>query len=236
LTTGLSIAELDPDLAPVRHLLLDFDGVICHLYQPQARREAASCLRKLLTAPLSGFTATVPQTDDPAAVLYLSGATDALGKALESEAASREFEAAATARPVTSAADLISSARESGRTVTVLSSSAARAVDSYLHRAGLATMTGLATARRPGKPASAAPPDLLARSARHLRAHPGTCAVISTRSEVLEAASAAWILPIRYHTEPGRPAPLSVRSLVTVTSLDRLVLWLRARPLRDNLA
>jgi beta-phosphoglucomutase-like phosphatase (HAD superfamily) len=231
---GSSFPELDAALAPVRHLLLDFDGVICRLYDPASRAEAAESLKTLLSAPLSGFTGPVPQAGDPAAVLYLSGAKGTLGDVAEGELADREFAAAATARSIGFAPDLIASASESGRTVTVVSTCAARAVNAYLHRTGLAALTGLTTARLPGKPGTAAPADLLARCTRQLKAHPGTCAIVSASYDFLDAVSATGIPAICYLAKPGRPDSPADRPLVTVSSLDELVLWLRARPLSDN--
>lgn len=83
---------------------------------------------------------------------YQSGAGGAPRDVLESDLAAREFAAAATATPSAFAPELVTSLRESGRAVTVVSSCTARAVNSYLNHTGLGALTGLTTARQPGKP------------------------------------------------------------------------------------
>lgn len=171
-TAGSLLSALDAVLIRARDLLLDFDGVVCRPYSSTGRARTADYLRARLADPATGYDGPVSHLADPAAVLYTAEVEGLAGRNLEGELAGWEFTAITTAQPVGSASDVIAGARESGRTVTVVSSCAARVVDRYLDQVGLSELTGPAIG-----------PQL-----------------------------------------PGLP-------LLTVTSLDPLVEWLRTRPL-----
>jgi hypothetical protein len=228
--SGSVLSALDAVLYRARDLLLDFDGVVIRLYRPAAEARTADWLRARLADPATGYDGPPPRLADPAVMLSSCEVTGASGRRLECELAGHEFAAASTAQLTGSAAELIAGARRSGRTVSVITSCAARVADDYLDRASLAALTGPAIGRRTGKPASGEPGTVLARCARRHWPHRGTCAVISARPDLLNAASEAQIPAIRFDPDPGQPGSLPGH-LLTVTSLDSLVHWLRTRPL-----
>lgn len=233
-TTGPILSALDAVLARARDLLMDFDGVICRLYDPTARERTADYLRTRLADPATGYDGPVPHLADPAVVLYSAKIEGLSGRNLESDLAGWEYTAITTALPVSSAPDVIAGARESGRTVTVVSSCAARVVDRYLDQAGLSELTGPAIGRKEGKPESGEPGAVLARCVRQHWPHRSTCAVVSAHPDVLNAAREAHIPAIRYHGETGQPAWLPGLPSVTLTSLHPLVKWFRTRPLPSS--
>jgi hypothetical protein len=228
--SGSLLSALDAVLCRAKDLLLDFDGVVVRLYQADARARTAAWLRARLADPETGYHLPAPRLADPAAMLCTCEVEGASGRVLADELAGREFAAATTAQLVSSAPDLIAGARGSGRAATVITSCAALVTDDYLDRAGLAALTGLSIGRRPGKPASGESSALLTRCTRRHWPRHGTCAVVSARPDLLAAATQARIPAIRYHPDSGE-APWLPGNLLTVTSLDPVVHWLRTRPL-----
>jgi hypothetical protein len=227
---------LDDVLGQARHLLLDFDGVICRLYQPHARAEAADRLLAVLTSSGALPGETIPAGTDPLAILgYAAAAGDELGRLAEAELADGEMAAVPAAEPNGYVHDMIASARDSGRRVTVISSCGPEAVGAYLKQAGLASLTGPAVTRIPSDAASASPGSLIARCSALLKDRPGTLTLISAWPDLLEAAASAGIAAIRYQGDRGSHAAGDTPWLA-VSSLADLVLWLRAHPVRDNLA
>jgi hypothetical protein len=69
-------AALDAILARTRHLLLDFDGVICHLYAGQPTSAAADRVRTVLTAHGTQLPLELVTTNDPLAVLTFAASID----------------------------------------------------------------------------------------------------------------------------------------------------------------
>jgi hypothetical protein len=126
-------SSLDQIVRQTRHLLLDFDGPVCTLYPD---RSAAMVARRLLTT-IATLSVAIPEpiakTTDPLAVLsFATTISPDLAARVESELSGQELTAATTATPAGHIHDLITSCHESGRTVTVISQVAARAVNSYL--------------------------------------------------------------------------------------------------------
>jgi len=125
-------AALDGILRRARHLLLDFDGPICTLYAHKPVRLAADRLREILAAHLPEAPAAVATTADPLAVLaYAAGISPELAEQADAELTRYELSAAATAQPAGYSHDVIASAREGHRTVTVISTCSDGAVHAY---------------------------------------------------------------------------------------------------------
>ncbi len=225
-------AALDDILARTGHLLLDFDGVVCHLYAAHPRSLAADRLRAVLSSHGTLLPEAIIATTDPLAVLsFAATISPELAGQADAELADWELDAIPSAEPTGYVHDVIASARQSGRTATVISTCSARAVNAYLEWTNLADLVGLAVARIPDDPASTSVPNLIRRATALLDTEPRTCAFVARSADALDAAAKAGAAVIAYARDPVAPA--SAHAGAAVTSLADLVLRLRARPLRN---
>ncbi len=169
---------------------------------------------------------------DPFAVLsFAATISPDLAARVESELADQEMAAVATAAPAGYIHELVSSCRESGRSVSVISNNSARAVQSYLERNSLDGPIGLVLARnsadmliREG--------DLIDAAIAALETAPAACALVTASASALEAASLTGTHALGYARMPGSRETLTAAGADTVIrSLADLVLRLRARPL-----
>jgi len=225
-------AALDDILRRARHLLLDFDGPVCTLYAHEPARLAADRLRAILAAHTPDQPGTIAATADPLAVLaYAATVSFELAQEAEAELTRCELDAAATAQPAGYSHDVITSAREGHRTVTVISACSARAVHAYLDRASLDELVDLVIGRAGDAPDSAAEQKLIGRALNALRADPATCALVADSASLLAGARANDVATITYARRPAVRNLTSAHAEATITSLADLVLRLRAHPL-----
>ena len=229
-------ASLDQIVRQTRHLLLDFDGPVCTLYPD---RSAAMVARRLLTT-IATLSIAIPEpiakTTDPLAVLsFAATISPDLAIRVESELADQEQTAAATATPAGHIHDLITSCRDSSRTVTVISQISAHAVNSYLERNSLADAVDLVLARdRPSPLTSDA--DLIESAFAHLNTTPTACALVTASAIALKAARQARVHAIGYARAPDSLEALTAAGAdAVIPSLADLVLRLRTRGPADNL-
>jgi beta-phosphoglucomutase-like phosphatase (HAD superfamily) len=226
------LANLDEILRQTRHLLLDFDGPVCTLYPDQS---AAMVARRLLTTVATLSVAPpepIAKTADPLAVLsFATTISPDLAARIESDLSDQELTAAATATPAGHIHDLITSCRDSSRTVTVISQISARAVNSYLERNSLAGAVDLVLARdRPSPLTSDA--DLIKSAFVHLNTAPVECALVTASAVALKAARLAGVHAIGYaRASDALEALTAAGADALIPSLADLALRLRARPL-----
>ena len=224
-------AAMDGILRRTRHLILDFDGPVCTLYARKPARLAADRLREILAPHIREIPSAVATATDPLAVLaYAAGISPQLAEQADAELTRYELSAAATAQPAGYSHDVIASAREGHRTITVISGSA-RAVLAYLDRASLDELVGLVVGRTGDAPEAAAERHLVGRALSALSADPATCTLVAESASVLASARASGIATIAYARTQAVQNLTSAHAEATVTSLADLVLRLRALPL-----
>jgi len=225
-------AALDGILRRARHLLLDFDGPVCTLYADESARLAADRLRAILATHNAEIPAAVATTADPLAVLaHAAAISPELAEQAEAELTRYELSAAATAQPAGYSHDVIASAREGHRTITVVSTCSARAVSAYLDRASLDELADLVVGRTGDAPDSAAEQKLIGRALNAMRADPATCALVADSASLLASARANDVATIAYARTPAVRNLTSAHAEATITNLADLVLRLRAHPL-----
>jgi phosphoglycolate phosphatase len=143
MTSPATDAALGAIIARTRWLLLDFDGPICFIYAGLPDAVVADKLRKLIPGELPDDIAI---THDPIEVFCYSGiVSDDLAARVEAEMTDLEVAAVSSAEPTPYVHEVIASARESGRTISVVSNNSSRAVNSYLDRHGLSDGIALAS-------------------------------------------------------------------------------------------
>ncbi len=225
-------ADLDATLRRARHLILDFNGPVCQLYSDQSERLAADQLRAILAQHNTEIPDTIAATDDPLAVLtYATTTSPQLAVDLDAELTRREINAALAAQPAAYSHDLISSARESHRTLTVVSTCSDLAVRAYLDRASLDEPVSHVVGRTAQSPDSGTGHNLIIRTLNALSADPGQCALIAESADILDQAAESGIAAIAYTRTARSPEPRNTANLAIRHELADLVLILRAHPL-----
>jgi phosphoglycolate phosphatase len=235
MTAGSAPGEaVDNLLVRTRYVLLDFDGPDCDIFAGLPDTTVAGRLRKLITGQGVPIPDEIARTPDPIEVFtYSATVSTALAVMTEAEMASQELAAVATARPAPYVHDVVTSCRDSGRLVAVVSNNAERAVRSYLALHGLDDRIDLIAARTSPDPALLKPsPHFISQAITGLRASPAECVLIGDSATDIQAANRAGIASIGYANRPGKQTSLTAAgATAVVTSLADLVLPLRARPL-----
>jgi len=227
--THPAAAAIDGALGRARHLFLQFDGPVCDLHANQPQTAAADRLRAVLTAHDVQIPAAIADTSDPLDVLaYAADINRDLGAEADAELTRYETSAAATAIPAGYVHDTIASARESGRTVTIISTCSAQAMHAHLAPNSLDHQVEGVIGRDSYLPSPAAEHDLLHRTVDTLGIDPAACALIGQTTALLQAAIDHRIAAIAYAPNPAHdPAA----GQAAISSLATVVLILRARPL-----
>lgn len=227
-------AAIDGIITQARYVLLDFDGPICDIFAGLPASAIAAQLRGLITSQGIQPPARITQTADPLEVFtYSATISPGLAAQIEAEMTARELAAVPTARPAPYVHDVVTSARESGRAVAVVSNNSDRAVRAYLTWHGLDDRISVIAARTSPDPAQLKPsPHLILQAITALAALPAECVLIGDQTTDMQAARQAAITSIGYANQPGKHASLTqAGATATVSSLAEIVLPLRARPL-----
>jgi HAD superfamily hydrolase (TIGR01549 family) len=225
---GTDYAALHAIIARTRWLLLDFDGPICSIYAGLSAATVADQLRKLFPGDLPKEIAKTP---DPIEVFcYSATVSDEMAAHVEAEMADLEVAAVPTAEPTPYVHEVIASARESGRTVGVVSNNSPRAVNTYLDHRGLSDGVALVVARTSYDPALLKPsPHLIHEAVRGLDADPAVTALVGDSFTDIEAAHSANVASVGYANKPGkRERMIEQRAGAVITSMADLALSLRA--------
>lgn len=231
------MASHDGELAQLarrtRHVLIDFDGPVCQVYAGTPDHEVADRLRASLRAAGIDIPTAAAGLDDPLevfrAVADLS-AQDAI--TAQQVLTSLEIHAVQTARPTPGAADLIVTATQTGRTVTVVTNNSGAAVTTYLGQQHLGPYVGKIVGRDDPDPALMKPSPYRVRIAvSSLRAEPEDCVFIGdTETDVL-AGLLGGVAVIGYANKPGKAETLShVGARAVVTDLAEITTALRDTP------
>ena len=225
---------LDQVIRRTRCLLLDFDGPICDIFAGHPAPTVAEQLRQLITAQGIELPADITHSGDPIVVFTYSGTISPdLAAKVEAEMADQEVAAVPTARPAPYVHDVVISARESGRTVAVVSNNSERAVRAYLELHGLDDRIDYIAARTSSDPGLLKPhPHLLQQAITELAASPSECVLVGDQITDMQAARTTGIDSIGYANKPGKTDTLAqAGAAAVITSLAELILPLRARPL-----
>jgi HAD superfamily hydrolase (TIGR01662 family) len=221
-------------LTRARYILLDFDGPVCDIFAGLPATTVADRLRKLISGQGITVPAQVASSPDPIEIFtYSATVSPDLAAQVEAEMADQEQAAVATARPTPYVHDVVTSCRESGRSVAVVSNNSDRAVRSYLARRGLDDRIELISARTSSDPGLLKPsPHLIQQAITGLSAPAAECVLIGDSTTDMQAASSAGIASVGYANKPGKDTSLAIAGATAIVgSLADVVLALRARPL-----
>ena len=230
ISPGTDATALGAIIARTRWLLLDFDGPICSVYSGLPASTVAEKLRKLLPGKLPK---AIVSTLDPIEVfIYSATVSDEIAARVEAEMADLEVAAVARAEPTPYAHEVIASARESGRTIAVVSNNSSRSVSAYLDRHDLNGGVHLVAARVSHDPALLKPnPHLIVEAVRSLDADPASATLVGDSFTDIEAAHSAGVASIGYANQSGkRDRMRQLRAGAVINNMADLALSLRALP------
>ncbi|MER7873333.1 HAD-IA family hydrolase [Streptomyces solisilvae] len=214
---------LDGTLAPVRHVLLDFDGPVCSVFAGFSAGDVAQSLVALLRGP-DGPPPGHEEADPLAMLRRIAETREDLVSAADSHLTQLEVEAVGRARPTPGGVAFMEACAATGRSVWVVSNNATAAIDRYLSDHGLRDLVAGTFGRTAGRPESMKPsPELLIAAMRAADAKPGECVFIGDAVRDVEAAHAADMKTIGYANKPGKADALSAAGAVAVvTSMETL--------------
>ncbi len=208
-------AQSDPLLKRIaggtRHLLLDFDGPVCSIFAGMSADTVAERLRRRLAAAAVAIPAEVRTTSDPLEVFRAIAARGRdVGQRAQRELTLLEVQAVTTAQPAEGAAELIAAARQTGRSVAIVSNNSGQAVATYLNRHRLTRYVSAVIGRDDPDPAHMKPSPYRVRQALEmLRAAPAECVLVGDQVSDITAAHAADLAAIGYANKPGKDERLA---------------------------
>ena len=194
-----------------RHLLLDFDGTVCSIFAGMSADTVAEKLRRRLAAGGVAIPSEVRSTSDPLEVFRIVADRGRdVGQRAQRELTLLEAQAVITAQPADGAAELIIAARESGRSVAIVSNNSGQAVATYLNQHRLARYVSAVIGRDDPDPAHMKPSPYRVRQAlQMLRATPAECVLVGDQVSDITAAHAADLAAIGYANKPGKDERLA---------------------------
>lgn len=197
-------------MAPVRHVLLDFDGPVCSVF---GELPAPVVARRLAEAIDADLPEEVIGTD-PLALLsvFAERGRDTL-VAAEAKLTELETEAVATAPITLGVVEALEAFRDTGRTVTIVSNNSQAAVETFIADRGLGHLiTGICSRRHPEPELLKPNPFLLRRAVVERRAKSEECLMVGDSSTDVLAARGASVavigLVLKRHKYPEMKAAL----------------------------
>jgi phosphoglycolate phosphatase len=221
-------------ITATRHLFLDFDGPICSIFAGLKPATIADRLREVIISHGITPPADIEATSDPFDVfIYAASVSPDLGAEVEVAMTDLEVAAVPSAEPTPGVHAVVTSCRDSGRTLTVVSNNSDRAVRAYLTRHALDGQISTVVARTSPDPDLLKPcPHFLQQAITASKADPETCTLVGDQLTDIDAARQAGTHSIGYANKPGKAEALANADAgAIITSLAPLALALRAHPL-----
>lgn len=210
--------ELASILAPVRHVLLDFDGPVCSVFAGFPAAGVARRLAELLTGP-DGPPPGHELTDPLAMLRHIADMRPDLVPAADAALMRLEVEAVAQARPTEGAVAFLEACAATDRQVWLVSNNATAVLDRYVDTHQLKSLVAGCFGRVPGRPQSMKPsPELLLATLRAAHAKPADAIFIGDAVRDIEAAHAAGMSAIGYANKPGKAEALAAAEAVSVVA------------------
>lgn len=215
--TGL-LAEI---LAPVRHILLDFDGPVCAIFAGMPALEVSRMLLKELGSSDAVPAGWTEETDPLALLRRIASERPAVSAQADTLLSNLETEAAQLARPNPEALDFLTACAASSRAVHLVSNNSGAAIQAYLAAHQLGGQVATIVGRVPGDPGSMKPnPRLLLDAMSASGAAPAHCIFVGDAVRDVEAGHAAGVRTIGYANKPGKREALEAAGAVVV--VDRM--------------
>jgi HAD superfamily hydrolase (TIGR01509 family) len=216
-----------------RHVLIDFDGPVCDIFAGMPSDAVADELRGELRAAGIDIPQGAAMVGDPLEVFrVVADLGDDAAITAQELLTALEVRAVQTARPTPGAADLITAATQTGRTVTVVTNNSGAAVAYYLVRQELDRYVGKIVGRDDPDPALMKPSPYQVRYAVGLlQAEPEECVFVGDSATDVLAGLLGGVAVIGYANRPGKAEILSqTGARAVVTDLAEITAALRTAP------
>jgi HAD superfamily hydrolase (TIGR01662 family) len=205
------------------HVLLDFDGPVCGVFEGVGDRTVSMQLTAFIARRGVVVRQHVADSNDPFEVLFFAATVHAdLARAVHDELTRLEVEAVQSAPKTPGAVDVIKQLVQRGHTVTIVSNNSCDAVRSYLRKVDLDQHVWGVSARSADNLGMLKPNTfLLDEAMRHLGAEPGQCVMVGDSVSDVEAARSARVSAIAFANKPGkleRFEALAVDGVITTMS------------------
>jgi phosphoglycolate phosphatase-like HAD superfamily hydrolase len=233
--SGQPDALLQRIIGRTRHLLLDFDGPVCSIFAGMSADTVAEKLRHRLASAGIAIPSEVRSTPDPLEVFRaVAGCGRNVSQRAQRELTLLEVQAVVTAQPAEGGAELITAARQSGRSVAIVSNNSGQAVAAYLKRHHLAGYVSAVIGRDDPDPAHMKPSPYRVRQAvEMLQATPAECALVGDSVSDVPAAHTADVAAIGYADKPGKDERLAAAGAdAIITRLAELTELITAEAVR----
>lgn len=202
------VSRLDELIASTQHVLLDFDGPICSVFAGVTARAVALNLLSVMATNGSRPPPTIAAATDPFDVLRHTATIDAeLASQVERALRIAEIHATRSATPTPYASEVIAAARDTGRSVAIVSNNSASAIEIYL-RAHAIDVDAIIGRTSPDPSMLKPHPHLVARAVESLSAEPLACTLVGDSPSDVLAARQAGVGSIGYANKPGKHAKL----------------------------
>lgn len=207
-------------LHATEHVLMDFDGPVCPVFDGVDNAVVADTLRAGLTEQGYALPEDLRDIGDPFDMLaHATNLGPAITTAVEHEFALWEQHAVRNSPATPGIRDVLSWINDTGRSVTIVINNAVSAIDTYLEHAGLRPLVGGISARQPDNADRLKPhPHLLTRAIDNLAARPEQCVMIGDSTTDIEAATTARVPAIGCANKPGKAdklTPYASRAIIT---------------------
>ena len=188
------------------HVLLDFDGPICGVFEGVGGRVVAGRLCEFLARLGVVVRPHVAESGDPFEVLFFAaGVHGDVGRAVHGELARAEVEAVASAPETPGVADVVRYLVQRGRTVSVVSNNSGDAVWAYLRTVDFGECVTGVSARSADNLGLLKPePFLVGEAVRRLGAIAADCVMVGDSVSDVEAAKAAGVGVIGFANKPRK--------------------------------
>jgi phosphoglycolate phosphatase-like HAD superfamily hydrolase len=212
---------------------LDFDGPVCSIFADMSAPAVAGQLRNALQA--AGFTLPDQAINDPDPLEVfrtIATTTPAAAEYAQAELTRLEVEAVYTARATRGASTLITYARVTGRTVTIVTNNSSAAVNVYLDNHRLTQLVARVVGRDDADPERMKPNAYRVREAMSLTGAKGEeCAFVGDTVTDVVAGRLAGVAVIGFANKPGKASALTEAGAdAVVTRLSEISAVLRAAP------
>lgn len=216
MTDRSELAEL---LRTIRHLMLDFDGPVCHVFAGRPAPGVADRLRALIAAEQEVPAELAEESDPLGFYRYTPQLSPELAARVTERLRAEEVEAATTAELTPGVVDAMRACKRTGRVVTVVSNNTPEAVETFLAKHDLSKYIEHVAGRSNADPALMKPsPYLLQRAADAVETRLFASALVGDSDTDIEAAHATGMTAIGYANKPGKAerfAELSAEAIIT---------------------
>jgi phosphoglycolate phosphatase-like HAD superfamily hydrolase len=202
------------------HVLLDFDGPVCSIFADPTASAIATMYRAALSRVPIELPAGAQDLDDPLEVFrQVAKLGPEVAETAQAILSKLETRAARAATPTPGAANLMVTARRSGRTVTIVSNNSSAAIAVYLGDHRLTRYVTAIVGRDDADPALMKPSPYRVRMAISLLdANPGQAFLVGDSTSDVLAARLAGVAVIGFANKPNKSELLSQAGADAVTA------------------